>query len=450
MSDFGTISFDCTITSDAIECSTLNTTNQMTIPVEDILCIVPTRLEDAPEYRLLFLENDNNISTTPNLRRIHLKTAPSELSSNLFISETPNIYRPDNHIKLHFIVSTASGTGTAKLLFSRILQPLLSYLDIEYYQVHETQSASSITDLCHSLFIPQAEAGVEQTIVVLSGDGGLCDIIDAFYNSANNIRATPNISLFPAGTGNAMASSTGLLANAKAALLALLRGKPFPVPVFAATFSHGARYVQNGQTQSPRAAQLSCRRIYGGVVASWGVHAALVADSDTIEYRKFGADRFKMAAKELLYPSDGKESHRYRGSVTIFKRNDQDQENSEQEETLEPREHMYVLATLVSNLEKDFRISPESNPLDGSFRMIRFSPLSPERAMQVLSMAYQNGQHIHDNDVMYREIEGFRIAFDEPEGRWRRVCLDGRVVMIEEGGWMEVRKEKRRLVRILL
>ncbi|KAL2803320.1 ATP-NAD kinase-like domain-containing protein [Aspergillus granulosus] len=445
------MSFECAISGDVLECSSPDTIDRITISVENILCIFQTPTGHDPRYSLLFLENDDNAPGTPlNLKRIHLKTVPSNLITSHSISETPNIYHPNNHIKLHFIISTASGTGMAKPLFTRILQPLLSYLDIDCYQVHETQSARSITDLCHSLFIPQAEAGVQQTIVLLSGDGGLCDIIDAFYNSAKNFRAIPNISLFPAGTGNAMASSTGLLTNPKAALLALLCGKPFPVPVFAAMFSHGASYVQDGQTQSPTASEMSCQKIYGGVVASWGIHAALVADSDSIEYRKFGSDRFKMAANELLYPSDGTESHRYCGSVTLFRRNDCGQGNTEQEETLDTKEHMYVLATLVSNLEKDFVISPKSNPLDGSFRMIRFSPLLPERAMQVLSLAYQNGQHIQDNDVMYCEIEGFRIGFDEPEGKWRRVCIDGRVVMVEEGGWMEVRKEKRRLLRILL
>ncbi|KAL3459978.1 ATP-NAD kinase-like domain-containing protein [Aspergillus heterothallicus] len=444
------MAFDCAIIGDILQCSTPDTSHQITIPQKDILCMTPARPGHGHGCALLFFESDNVTGTPPSLRRIHLSTAPSKFISSGLLLKTPNVYNLNNNIKLHLVVSTASGTGTAKLLFTRIIQPLLSYLDIDGYQVHETHSASSITDLCHSLFIPQAEAGIEQTILLLSGDGGLCDIIDAFYKSAKNVRSTPIISLIPAGTGNAMASSIGLQASPKAALLAFLCGKPYPLPVFAARFSHGATYVESGQTKSPVAAKMSCRIIYGGVVASWGIHAALVADSDTAEYRKFGADRFKMAANELLYPSDGSESHRYSGSVTLFKRNVQGQGITEQEKILEDNEHMYVLATLVSNLEKEFMVSPKSEPLDGSFRFIRFSPLSPERAMRVLSLAYQDGQHVQDNDVMYCEIEGLKIKFNEPDGRWRRVCVDGRVVMIEEGGWMEVRKEKERLLNVIL
>ncbi|KAJ0415521.1 ATP-NAD kinase-like domain-containing protein [Aspergillus carlsbadensis] len=444
------MTFNCALVGDCVECSSPETHTRMKIPIKDILCIVPPHEGHDSGYRLLFFNTDTSSpNTPPNLRRIRLTTVPSKLVPDHLLPNTPNIYDSTNPIKLHFIISTASGTGTAKLLFSHILQPLLSYLELDFYEVHETQSSQTITNLCHSLFIPQAEAGNAQTIVLLSGDGGLCDVIDAFYSTAKNIRAKPNIALFPAGTGNAMASSIGLVVNHKAALMALLCGKPTPVPVFAATFSQGARYVQDGKTQCPTAAEIPCRRVHGGVVASWGLHAALVADSDTSEYRKFGAERFRMAANELLYPSDGSESHRYRGSVTLFGKNGQDQGNTQPEETLGSKEHMYVLATLVSNLEKDFMISPESKPLDGSLRVIRFGPLPPERAMQVLSLAYQNGQHIQDSDVIYRDVEGIRIGFNEPEGSWRRVCIDGRVIMIEEGGWLEVHKEKRHLLRIL-
>jgi diacylglycerol kinase family enzyme len=443
--------FNCALIDDCVECTSSETPTRIKIPIQDILCIIPPHEGHDSGHSLVFFNSDSSsLNEPPNLKRIHLRTVPSKLVPDHLMLDTPTFHNSNKPIRLHFIISTASGTGTAKLLFSHIFQPLLSYLELDFYEVHETQSSQTITDLCHSLFIPQAEAGNEQTIVLLSGDGGLCDVIDAFYSSAKNIRATPNIALFPAGTGNAMASSTGLVAHHRAALMALLCGKPTPVPVFAATFSPGARYVQAGQTQSPTASELPCRKVYGGIVASWGLHAALVADSDTSDYRRFGAERFRMAANELLYPSDGSESHRYRGSVTLFGGNGQGQGNTRQAETLESKEHMYVLATLVSNLEKDFMISPESKPLDGSLRVIRFGPLPPERVMQVLSLAYQNGQHIQDSHVLYREVEGFRIGFDEPEGRWRRVCIDGRVIMIEEGGWFEVQKEKRHLLRILL
>ncbi|KAL4981320.1 ATP-NAD kinase-like domain-containing protein [Aspergillus falconensis] len=423
---------NCIIVGDDLKCSSAKREGQINIPISDILCILPDGM-DSQEYTVVFLKDAVSSNTAPKLERTHIETAlPTVLSKHL-LTEVPGHLNNDCHV----VISTASGTGTARVLFG-ILQQLLAWIGLIHYKVHETQSAQTITELCHSLFIPQAEAGVTQTIVLLSGDGGLCDIIDAFHGTPKDIRSIPNIALIPAGTGNAMASSIGLMAHPKTALMALLRGKPLPLPVFVATFSNGARYVQDN-SRVPR--------IYGGVVASWGIHASLVADSDTVEYRKFGADRFKMAAKELLFPSDGSEAHKYSGTITLLKRDGQ--QCVQHEIVLEHKKHAYVLATLVSNLEKDFKISPRSAALDGSLRIIHFGPMPSQRVMQLLSAAYQDGQHVQEDDVMYSEIEGLRIDFHEVDEKWRRVCIDGRVVVVEEEGWMSVHKEDRSLVNLL-
>ncbi|KAI9370956.1 ATP-NAD kinase-like domain-containing protein [Aspergillus egyptiacus] len=440
--------FYCTVAGDHVQCHDTKLQQHYSIQTEDILCIYPSS-ERACTHSMLFLQKDTGSSDAPpKLARVYIKNVPSTLLSSHLITEMPNhLCNPsDNHTRVHVIISTASGMGTAKSIYSRILKKLFFYTGLTQYEVHETRSAQTITELCRSLFIPQAEAGIQQTIVLLSGDGGLCDIIDAFYSASKEILTTPDVALIPAGTGNAMASSIGLLAQPTAALTALLRGKPTPVPVFVAKFSHGARTIENGQIRNTGAAEPSLT-IYGGVVASWGIHAALVADSDTAAYRKFGADRFKMAAKELLFPSDGSSTHKYSGTITLFKKDNQ--RNIEREKVLQPKDHMYVLATLVSKLEKDFMISPESKALDGSLRMVRFGPMPPQQAMQVISSAYEHGRHVQDDNVMYSEIEGYRIDFHEADERWRRVCIDGRVVVVKDGSWMQVHKEKRKLVNIL-
>ncbi|KAL4813991.1 ATP-NAD kinase-like domain-containing protein, partial [Aspergillus spinulosporus] len=303
----------CSIDGDELKCSSARCESQINIPIADILCILPNG-KDSQGYIVVFLTEAESSSTPSKLERVHLETAlPAGLLSDHLLTEVPGHLNNDCHV----VVSTASGTGRAKEL-SFILQQFLAWIGLNQIKVHETQSAQTITELCHSLFIPQAEAGVPQTIVLLSGDGGLCDIIDAFHSTPKSIQTVPNIGLIPAGTGNAMASSIGLMAHPKNPLMALLRGKPLPLPVFVATFSKGARYVQGDNSR--------VSRIYGGVVASWGIHASLVADSDTVEYRKYGADRFKMAAKELLFPSDGSEAHKYNGTITLLKKDGQRQQ----------------------------------------------------------------------------------------------------------------------------
>ena len=44
-----------------------------------------------------------------------------------------------------------------------------------------------------------------------------------------------------------------------------------------------------------------------------------------------------------------------------------------------------------------------------------------------------------------------RIEFggQEAEGRWRRVCVDGKIVRVEEDGWVELRKDSRRVLDIV-
>lgn len=110
--------------------------------------------------------------------------------------------------------------------------------------------------------------------------------------------------------------------------------------------------------------------LYGAVVASYGFHATLVADSDTPEYRKHGDKRFGMVANELLNPDEGKSPpHAYKADVKIASGNGA-------LELVGNGEHGYVLASLVSNLERIFIVSPESNKkLNGQLRLVHFGPL---------------------------------------------------------------------------
>lgn len=118
-----------------------------------------------------------------------------------------------------------------------------------------------------------------------------------------------------------------------------------------------------------------------------------------------------------------------------------------EESILERRFHAYILCTLVSNLEKTFRISPESKPLDGKMRVIHFDSSDGNEIMDIMKDAYDGGKHVERNDgvVAYDQIESMRIDFLDAaekgdEGKWLRVCIDGLIVRVEEGGWMKVKK----------
>lgn len=244
------------------------------------------------------------------------------------------------------------------------------------------------------------------------------------------------MALLPLGTGNALFHSLHRPSTIPSiyvqGLRTLLRGQPRTLPVFHATFSPGARSLSDeGQTATPIP---SCG-LYGAVVASYGLHSTLVADSDTTEYRKHGAKRFGLVANDLMFPGDGSAPHAYRADVTLFK-------SDGQTKALERKEHGYLLVTPLSNLERKFTISPASKPLDGQLRIVHFGPVSGDQAMKIMMEAYNSGNHITLDDVAYESIDGIRIDLKEPgeDWKWRRFCIDGLTVAVEEDGWMEVRK----------
>lgn len=456
--------FECSEVDDTyILCSSLHQRDDIVLHCGDIVCLLPQHgkvdQSEYGDYCLLYLQERHEGTNADSkglicLQAIQAASVTPQLLSRYLCQDVPdylNLARTPK-LKIHIVVSTLSGIGAAGSYLKHVLQPFFSHIEVSNYDVYETRTALSIVELCQSKIIPAAQEGCAQTIVFLSGDGGIVDTIDTFYKSAKSLLASPSIALIPMGTGNAMASSLGLLAHRASGLANLLRGALKPMPTFSATFSPGAQYITHeGSARDPvgkgSTAHFESPVVYGGVVASWGMHASLVADSDTAEYRKHGAERFKMAAKELLYPSDGNESHKYMGTISLARRDPQT--GAATEAKLDSEDHMYVLVTLVPKLEKEFMVSPESLPLDGSLRLVHFAPTSPENAMRLMGCAYQGGQHVHEEGVTYLEIEKLRIDFCEPEERWRRVCIDGKIVAIEAGGWMEVCKDPRAMLNLL-
>lgn len=406
------------------------------VDLSDIVCVLPG-------YQVLFLQ-------TARLRRIAIRALPSALSPFL-IPELPNHLNSSQaqQTRVQIVISTRSGTGSAQTVFQNLLQPLLAQVGCNNAEIYETQSEQTILELAHSQFLERACDGVRQTIILLAGDGGLIDIVNVFYKSGRTIKAPPHIALIPCGTGNALASSIGLRSGPVSALQTLLRGRPSPIPIFVAKFSRGSQQiVDDGRQRAPIDTDplQPHRSMYGAVVASWGLHAALVADSETSEYRQFGPQRFQMAAKELLYPSDGTQPHRFQGSITLTPAPGQ----NGQEHRIEDREHMYALVTLVPRLEKEFLISPDSVSLSGQMRLIRFGPMPAEEAMHLMSLAYQDGRHVREKTVTYVEVDRVRIDFHEDQEKWRRVCVDGKIVVVEREGWMEICKERRRLLYLIV
>lgn len=353
--------------------------------------------------------------------------------------------------EIHVILSVGSGHQQAAIFYDECVGPILAAVfpnDHQKFQVHTTTSATSVLELTNNVFFTKANAGVALRIIVLSGDGGVIDLVNGLsshYTSPSYI--APQVVLLPLGTANALYHSINVGKANTWGLNALASPQSRPLPIFTASFSPGARLlVDEARSEEELSMDPSTGRptLHGAVVCSWGMHASLVADSDTAEYRKFGVERFKMAAKEALYPADGSAPHAYKAKVSVLK--------GEDWTALKEEEHMYTLAAMVSNLEQPFCISPHTKPLDGSIHLVHFGPTSGDEAMRLMGLAYQGGKHIDDPAIRYEAIDGLRIEFQncEEEGRWRRICVDGKIVRVEKDGWVELRKDTRRVLDIVV
>jgi diacylglycerol kinase family enzyme len=341
-------------------------------------------------------------------------------------------------LEIHVIISTGSGHQKATHFFENVICPVLDTLYPGQTIIkHTTESVSSILELTRDIFYPKANSGTPLRIILLSGDGGIVDLVNGLSSlPQSGSYIAPKIVLIPLGTANALYHSINAGKKNTWGVQALASNTTKPLPIFTATFSPGAKLLAD---EARREDSLPTNDkghgvLHGAVVCSWGMHASLVADSDTVEFRKFGIDRFKMAAKEALYPSDGAMPHAYKAKVSLLKANGS-------WEALPEQEHMYVLSTLVSNLEAAFCISPASRPLDGSMYLVHFGPKSGDETMRIMELAYAGGKHVDDEKVRYEDIEGLKVELLKDEGRWRRVCVDGKIVRVEQGGWFDVRKD---------
>ncbi|KAF3048860.1 hypothetical protein E8E11_009783 [Didymella keratinophila] len=352
--------------------------------------------------------------------------------------------------EVHVILSTGSGHQQAAIFFDEVVGPILAAVypnDHQKFQVHTTTSATSVFELTNDVIFSKANAGTALRIIVLSGDGGIIDLVNGLSSHpTSSSYVAPQLVLLPLGTANALYHSINVGTTNTWGINALASSQSRPLPIFTASFSYGARLlVDEARSEEKLSEDPSTRRptLHGAVVCSWGMHASLVADSDTAEYRKFGVERFKMAAKEALYPADGSAPHAYKAKVSVLK--------GEEWTSLKDEEHMYTLATMVSNLEQSFYISPHSKPLDASIHLVHFGPTSGDEAMRLMGLAYQGGKHVEDPAIHYEAIDGIRIEFEgrEDEGRWRRICVDGKIVRVEKDGWVELRKDTRRVLDIV-
>ncbi|CAK7267973.1 hypothetical protein SEPCBS119000_002821 [Sporothrix epigloea] len=426
-----------------------------------------------------------------------VKNLPDEVLERHLLSENGPVHQNDRHASrsspaLHVIVSTGSGLGQSQVFYDSVLQPLLSVLGFSAitepgdkipegrtpYRLLVTKNARSINEFAQSLGKPSTtSADAPATIVLLSGDGGVVDLLNgmAEQGQETDTDKLPAVALLPLGTGNALfhslhrrdylaaaAAGTTCPSSLVLGLRTLFKGCATPLPNFEAYFSPGSHPVsyslqeEEGKQPTLKEQAENVNSLRGAIVASYGFHAQLVWESDTPEYRKHGDKRFGMAAQELL-----KTSHAYHADVKFLRAG----VAAAKPHHLGQRFN-YVLASMVSNLEKTFTISPASEPLDGQLRLVHFGDVGGTKTMEIMMAAYNNGAHVDmrwtsaagdaaaevqaEESVGYEAIDELQVDVLEQDARWRKVCIDGTIVDIPQGGWMKVRKAPKPVLQIIV
>ncbi|KAF4969628.1 hypothetical protein FSARC_3207 [Fusarium sarcochroum] len=433
------------------------------------LVLVRGATDSDSDYLLYLLKEDAENEDLPfSLLILRTKDLPSELRSFVVDSLPPHLQHNitnENGVtnKVDIIVSAKSGVGLAPKAWKYLLHPLWTALakddsgKPQYHLIH-TESSETIRDYARHLWTLD-ERSKARTIVLLSGDGGVVDLLNG--SDGNELpEIPPTIALLPLGTGNALFHSTHKPLYSEPGpsplvlgLRTLFLGVGADLPVFRASFSTGSHIVtfadkSNGTASANESTQLqkqetSITHLQGAIVASYGFHASIVYESDTPEYRVHGDKRFHMVAEGLL-----KESHAYAAKVSIRRRGSTTFEDV-------PREtHAYVLTALVSNLERKFAISPATLPLQSQLRLVHFGPIGGERTMSVMMKAYDEGSHVgmdwpDGERVGYDEVDEVKISVLEDDERWRKVCIDGTIVEIPKGGEMSIKMLDHSLFKIL-
>lgn len=353
------------------------------------------------------------------------RTVPSSLSDHVISRNLLPHHIDPNFLDIVVLDSVKSGKGRPKdpeqNLYTSVLVPLLNALKLEHQYV-ETKSAFSI----HEFGAAITSNKKDLTVLILSGDTSIHEFVNLF-----SWKRTVHVGLVPMGSGNALALELGIETPTEGILRFFSsKSTKLSFPLYKAVFLEGSVGIDG----------LSVREMLFFVVFSWGLHAAIVGDSDTPEKRKLGNDRFKAAAMENI--EDFLQS--YRGTVS--------------ETSLE--NHAYFLIGLVKSLEKGFVISPRSDLVNGNAYLLDipfFEGVTGTIAeknqflVDVLGKVYDGSKHIEENFVVYKKIlekNELILRIDEEEERKRRVCIDGRIVIVgsKEGDgeqWVKIEKSYR-------
>ncbi|OBA23603.1 hypothetical protein METBIDRAFT_34954 [Metschnikowia bicuspidata var. bicuspidata NRRL YB-4993] len=320
-----------------------------------------------------------------------------------------------NQNDVYVLDSTKSGSQLRTKeagFYGRILQPLFDDLFLVKHKYVATTSSVSIHEFSSTL----QSNGRPILMIIIAGDTSISE----FVNSLSKVdMGQIKIFVVPAGTGNSLALSLGII-DERIAVQRLFQydeESTRPLNLYQAKFPLGSYFFKNTDRQ-----QLLPNIVLFVVVASWAFHASLVADSDTEEMRKHGTSRFKVAAHENL-----KQLQEYRGDVVIS-----DDTGSR---ITHKGPFAYLVVTPSQKFEPSFQILPKGDIFNSDLYLVGFQTQNNGNyILDIMKEVYNDGNHITDQRVFYDKVDKhLRIRLtlgpNETISR-RRFCIDGAIVIV--------------------
>ena len=118
------------------------------------------------------------------LRSTSATNIPQDLLNKYLYQSLPSHLDPDRN-DLYVLISTLSGTGLAPDFFEEVLHPLFRAIGLtdSRYNIVRTKSDESVKKFALSVLSANANKGKKQSVVMLSGDGGIVDSINGLLES---------------------------------------------------------------------------------------------------------------------------------------------------------------------------------------------------------------------------------------------------------------------------
>lgn len=123
------------------------------------------------------------------LRTTYASDLPQEFCEKHLFKALPAYLDPAKN-EVNLLISALSGTGLAPSFYVNVLRPILDAIGLKEssYMVRRTSSAGSVKEFAQSVLLAGANKGKQQTVLLLSGDGGIVDIINGLLESGERSR----------------------------------------------------------------------------------------------------------------------------------------------------------------------------------------------------------------------------------------------------------------------